>query len=325
MATAKSVLQVFGFGLAIASAVMVVGLVATMTKQPVAIVVTVGIACLLTGLLLWKLQSAGLGEYRDAVTIAFSLLVALSGGIYLAGAVHVFGDPQKTEAVVRTALGWCLAYYGCGFLVGFLFGIPRVLQGDNPPANDANPGGAAAAGRAGYAQRVNTNLEQISDWLTKIIVGLGLVELRTVPDHLYRASDWMARSFAKAETGAPSQAAASFSSAFIVFFVIAGFMAGYLITRLFLAGAFGRADQQQPPQTVAAPYQGGVDADIDRIKNFWKPGGMVDPAHEKLLDAWLTRNGIAESVVSFLSKPQYASQRAQAIRELQIPETDTAS
>lgn len=52
MATTKSVLQVFGLGLAIAAAVMVVGLVATMTKQPVAIVVTVGIACLLTGLAL---------------------------------------------------------------------------------------------------------------------------------------------------------------------------------------------------------------------------------------------------------------------------------
>jgi len=37
--------------------------------------------------------------------IAFSLLVALSGGIYLAGAVQVFGDPRKTEAVIRTVLG----------------------------------------------------------------------------------------------------------------------------------------------------------------------------------------------------------------------------
>ncbi|MGH8570238.1 MAG: hypothetical protein ACREXU_20090, partial [Gammaproteobacteria bacterium] len=169
--------------------------------------------------------------------IVLSLLIALGGGIYLARAVQVFGDPLKTEAVIHTALGWCLAYYACGFLVGFLFGIPRVLQSDNPPPSAADtgagasgkpqdPGGGAAVGQAGYAQRVNTNLEQISDWLTKIIVGLGLVELRTMPDHLYRASDWMARSFATAEAGAPSQAAASFSSAFIVFFVIAGFMAG---------------------------------------------------------------------------------------------------
>jgi len=24
-----------------------------------------------------------------------------------------------------------------------------------------------------------------------------------------------------------------------------------------------------------------IATDIDRIKSFWKPGGMVDPAHEK--------------------------------------------
>lgn len=317
METAKSVLQIFAFALAIAAAAAVVGLsldkiVAAMTTQPVAIVVGVGIACLLTGLLLSRtLQSSGF----ELAVIAFSLLVALGGGIYLAEAVQVFGDPRKTEAVIRTALGWCLAYYGCGFLVGFLFGIPRVLQGDNPSAS-------GTVGPAPYAQRVNTNLEQISDWLTKIIVGLGLVELRTVPDHLYRASDWMARSFATAE--APSQAAASFSSAFIVFFAIAGFMAGYLITRLFLAGAFSRADQQQP-QRVESSYQGGADANSDKIKDFWKPGGVVDPVHEKDLETWLTKDGIDESVVSFLSKPQYTSQRVQAIREIPIPQTETAS
>lgn len=242
--TAKSVLQIFVFALAIAAAAAVVGLsldkIVAATTQPMAIVVWVGIACLLTGFLLaGKFLSSGLGEYRDVVLIWFCLVVALGGGIYLAGAVEVFGDPGKKEAVVHTALGWCLAYYGCGFLVGFLFGIPRVLQGDNPPASGANtaaevsgkpqsPGGAATVRPAGYAQRVNTNLEQISDWLTKIIVGLGLVELRTMPDHLHRASDWMAKSFARAEAGA-SQAAASFSSAFIVFFAIAGFMAGYLM------------------------------------------------------------------------------------------------
>lgn len=56
METAKSVLQVFAFALAIAAAATVVGLaldklVDAMTTQPVGIVVWVGM-CLLTGLLL---------------------------------------------------------------------------------------------------------------------------------------------------------------------------------------------------------------------------------------------------------------------------------
>lgn len=60
-----------------------------------------------------------------------------------------------------------LASVMVGVLVGFLFGIPRALQ-------NAGTGGAEA-GWGRYS--TNTNLEQISDWLTKILVGVGLVEL----------------------------------------------------------------------------------------------------------------------------------------------------
>jgi len=57
-----------------------------------------------------------------------------------------------------------LACLSAGFLAGFLFGIPKVLQGDRTAATKTSKG------RTPYRQRVNTNLEEISDWLTKIIV-----------------------------------------------------------------------------------------------------------------------------------------------------------
>ena len=57
-----------------------------------------------------------------------------------------------------------------GLLIGFLFGIPRTLQG-LPEAADAR---LSESVRQRYM--VNTNLEQVSDWLTKIIVGVGLVQ-----------------------------------------------------------------------------------------------------------------------------------------------------
>ena len=50
--------------------------------------------------------------------------------------------------------------YTVGGLFGFLFGIPKVPEG---PAN-------------GLALRSNTNLEQVSDWVTKIVVGVTLVQ-----------------------------------------------------------------------------------------------------------------------------------------------------
>jgi hypothetical protein len=56
-----------------------------------------------------------------------------------------------------------IASAATGYLLGFLFGISRSLQGgDSSESNSQSfPG--------------NTNLEQISDWLTKILVGVGLV------------------------------------------------------------------------------------------------------------------------------------------------------
>jgi hypothetical protein len=53
--------------------------------------------------------------------------------------------------------------------VGFLFGIPHTVQGTAAPTD-------------GTQYQGNTNLEQVSDWLTKIIVGVGLVQIgRALP------------------------------------------------------------------------------------------------------------------------------------------------
>ncbi len=107
-------------------------------------------------------------ENRERALIAVVLITTFVGGIYLVGAISTFADPKLQPSAYRAVSLWALAYCAAGFLVGFLFGIPRVLQGE-----DVLPGQQPE-----YRQRVNTNLEQISDWLTKIIVGLGLVELR---------------------------------------------------------------------------------------------------------------------------------------------------
>ena len=43
-----------------------------------------------------------------------------------------------------------------------------------------------------YRQQVNTNLTEISDWLTKIIVGLGLINLKQIPSLTKRAASLLA-------------------------------------------------------------------------------------------------------------------------------------
>lgn len=52
----------------------------------------------------------------------------------------------------------------------------QILQGSNPENEDKDT--------PAYQMFVNTNLTGISDWLTKIIVGLGPVKLKNLPPYL---------------------------------------------------------------------------------------------------------------------------------------------
>ncbi len=132
----------------------------------------------------------------------------------------------------------CLA---AGFLAGFLFGIPKVLQGDRTQPQDS------ALSSEVYRQRVNTNLEDISDWLTKIIVGLGLYELKRVPAWVGELARVFASSFPQ-----PDRMRSVFGAA-IVLFLISGFLLGYLITRLYLQSAMAHADKKATPEEEPAP------------------------------------------------------------------------
>jgi len=137
------------------------------------------------------------------------------------------------------------AFFGVGSLVGLLFGIPRSLQSQRPaeqaPSSDNAPKASAAessplAGLAGNAP--NTNLEQISDWLTKIIVGLGLVNLKQFPDYAKR----LAAYFSGDLNGTISP---NVMLAVILFFFVSGFFLGYLMTRLYLQILFTMTDVEE--------------------------------------------------------------------------------
>jgi hypothetical protein len=143
---------------------------------------------------------------------------------------------------------WALGTLALGTLTGFLFCLPRIRQGEpadrdtnnsNPTdANDpAKPKPAPARSTDGYGLDINTNLEQISDWLSKIIVGLGLVELRQIPGHLVELSDYIAK-----DMGDPS--ARAFACGLVLFFAVCGFLYGYLYMRLILSHRFREADQK---------------------------------------------------------------------------------
>lgn len=116
-----------------------------------------------------------------------------------------------------------------GGLLGFLFGIPRTLQQETPEGSPQNP-----TGKVSY--RANTNLEDISDWLTKILVGVGLTQISSIPGTLQKYAEFTSSGLGNYPNSGV------FAMGLGGYFLIGGFLFGYLITRLYLPGAFRRAD-----------------------------------------------------------------------------------
>jgi hypothetical protein len=129
------------------------------------------------------------------------------------------------------------AFFATGCFFGFIFGIPRSLhRPGKPPDSKPEPSNSAPTSADRYAS--NTNLEEISDWLTKIIVGVGLVELKRIPAALIS----LAHFFSFGETG---QFGPNLILGIIVFFFVSGFFLAYLMTRLYLIGALARSELDQ--------------------------------------------------------------------------------
>jgi hypothetical protein len=122
-------------------------------------------------------------------------------------AAYAFSSTGSLRIFSVLALVGLASWLG-GSLLGFLFGVPRFQAGEAP-----NQDGSRIV--------PNTNLEQVSDWLTKIIIGATLVQLRDLSTGLVT----LARAIG-ADLGAPASSTAA--GAVILFFFFAGFMWGYL-------------------------------------------------------------------------------------------------
>lgn len=120
-----------------------------------------------------------------------------------------------------------LSRFGCGMLVGgaafcaggilgFLFGIPSMLQrqSGNDPNSPPPP-----------SLKYNDNLMQVSDWLTKIIVGVGLTQLNEISRNLGQLRTTLAPNFGSGAWGGNA------AMAVVIYFFLFGFLVIYFWTR----------------------------------------------------------------------------------------------
>lgn len=133
-----------------------------------------------------------------------------------------------------------------GFLLGFIFAIPRV--GDKKGKTAAEPDSTQALDSGGRHGSVpfNANLVEISDWLTKIIVGVGLVELHSLPAKLGRLSYYLAPGLQPAACAGNASCVESLASgqaaglAILIFYFALGFLLGYVWTMIYFQGDLER-------------------------------------------------------------------------------------
>jgi hypothetical protein len=187
-------------------------------------------------------------------------------------AVLLFAAVQPIPAQVA-ATGLVVAGAGAvsGALIGFIFGVPRVLTGDRPAADRASsPKGSVIV--------ANTNLEQISDWLTKILVGVGLTQFRPIIESAGRLFEAMGPAFG----GGP--AGSAFAGALLTYSATGGFVAGWLLTRLRLSLGMAEADQRARQVQIDQELERAIEkgAGVDLPSETQRAPGLDEPTRKAL-------------------------------------------
>jgi uncharacterized membrane protein len=164
------------------------------------------------------------------VTIVACVLLAAN----VAGFGAIAASPWHAAVLDLWAMG-CLA---CGGLLGFLFGVPRWVRPTNRPTERYVP---------------NANIEKLSDWLTKTIVGVGLVELHGLGAAINTWSHQVADGLAvRTGRSATLDEARAFAAALIVYFAAAGIIESFLLTRMFLTRVWQHEEEEAAEEKLGS-------------------------------------------------------------------------
>ena len=176
-------------------------------------------------------------------------LIPIAVVIY-AAADHL-GSGTNFGSVTALGIAAAAAALTSGVFIGFLFGLPTTLARSKPTGLLAT----------------NTSLDQITDWLTKILVGLGLVQLGKISHGVSKLSG----SLAPGLGGGPG--AKAFATALLIYAAADGFLIGYLWTRIVLSKRFNAA---------ARALEGEIVEQADRALKTPPPGPPRPPEKPKL-------------------------------------------
>jgi hypothetical protein len=228
------------------------------------------------------------------VTAVVTVAPIVGGGLY-------FLQPSLSALILWASMASLL-----GALFGFVFALPKVIQTDRLESHVDEP--------VLYRQMANNNLYEISDWLTKIIVGVGLINVNNVGSYIKDISNVL--SLAISDSNTESSSASAVAIGITVGFSVLGFLYGYLSTRLYLPPRLKESDTPSPVfylkelseikdvlepaksngRDLEVDQKAGAEADEARVED-----GEPQQTHEPTTDNMAL---IKEDLVSYADKYQ---------------------
>jgi hypothetical protein len=162
-------------------------------------------------------------------------------------------------------------------LLGFLFGLPRADSSGGTGGSKFQKAAAAdesgpPALQPGVQDGVNNNLLEISDWLTKIIIGAGLVGLKELVPWLGGVAEMVGHGAGLADRSV----ARVFGGSLLTFFGSWGFLFVYIETRTIISLIFAKMQQslrelrREVQEAVTKAVQENVMPQLDKAvsENF---------------------------------------------------------
>jgi hypothetical protein len=179
-----------------------------------------------------ELPPGAVSRYFKHYALYFWTTVWILVGLLLGMLILCFtGDARQIN--IGVVLIWMLAFFLLGALVGCLFGVPKAVS--DPLKNFAQRSAVQPSGtpntidtdKAVTAAKGITNLTDISDWLTKIVVGAGLTQLQNMPKYIMHVANKMAEGI-----DLTSKANSNILCAgILVYYTCFGLIAGYFVMR----------------------------------------------------------------------------------------------